>query len=199
MSPPGGDFSEPVTQHTRRFIRCFWGLDNALASARHFPAINWLESYSDYTTEMRPFFSEHVAPDWNDLVDRARAILQQEDELQHIVKLVGEEVLADEQKLTLRTAQLLKVGFLQQAAFDAVDTYCPLAKQEKLLRLYLLFHERAAAVIAKGAHISNIEKLDLGPRLMGLKTSVPNENLAALDDIRAELERGMDGLLRDFA
>jgi V/A-type H+-transporting ATPase subunit A len=112
---------------------------------------------------------------------------------------VGEEVLADEQKLVLRTSHLLKVGFLQQAAFDPVDTYCPLAKQEKLLRLYLRFHERAGEVIARGAHISNIEKLPVTYSLMKLKTSVPNDKLEQLDDTRKQLDDQMDGLLKEFA
>jgi V/A-type H+-transporting ATPase subunit A len=199
VSPPGGDFSEPVTQHTRRFIRCFWGLDRGLAGARHYPAIHWLESYSDYGDELRAWFAANVAPDWHDLVERARTVLQQEDELQQIVKLVGEEVLADDQKLILRTSHLIKVGFLQQAAFDPVDTYCPPAKQEKLLRLYLRFQERAAEVIARGAHISNVEKLAVFERLPRLKASIPNDKLEQLDAVRAELESQMDALMQQFS
>ena len=198
VSPPGGDFSEPVTQHTRRFIRCFWALDRGLASARHYPAIHWLESYSDYGPELQVFFAEHAAADWSTLVEQSRVILQQEDELMQIVKLVGEEVLADEQKLTLRTSRLLKVGFLQQAAYDPVDTYCPLAKQEKLLRLYLKFHERAAAVLAQGAHISAVEKLPITTRLLTLKTAIPNDRLDLFDGVSAQLEKEMDELLASY-
>jgi V/A-type H+-transporting ATPase subunit A len=198
VSPPGGDFSEPVTQHTKRFIRCFWALDRGLAAARHYPAIHWLESYSDYGSELQPFFAEHAAPDWASLVERARVILQQEDDLMQIVKLVGEEVLADEQKLTLRTCRLLRVGFLQQAAHDKVDTYCPLAKQERLLRLCLRFHERAGQVIAKGAHIVAVEKLPIAARLLLAKTAIPNDRLELFDEVAAQLESEMDGLLASY-
>ena len=198
VSPPGGDFSEPVTQHTRRFIRCFWALDRGLASARHYPAIHWLESYSDYGPELQAFFAEHAAPDWADLVEQARVILQQEDELMQIVKLVGEEVLADEQRLTLRTSRLLKIGFLQQGANDPVDTYCPLAKQEKLLRLFLRYHERAAGVIAKGAHISAVEKLPISSRLLALKTAIPNDEPELFGEVSMQLESEMDELLASY-
>jgi V/A-type H+-transporting ATPase subunit A len=198
VSPPGGDFSEPVTQHTRRFIRCFWALDRGLASARHYPAIHWLESYSDYGPELQAFFAEHAAPDWAVLVEQARVILQQEDELMQIVKLVGEAVLADEQRLTLRTSRLLKVGFLQQGANDPVDTYCPLAKQEKLLRLFLRYHERAAGVIAKGAHISAIEKLPISTSFLALKTAIPNVKLELLGEVSMQLESEMDELLVSY-
>jgi V/A-type H+-transporting ATPase subunit A len=148
--------------------------------------------------ELAGYFAGKVAPDWQTLVDQARAILQQEDELQQIVKLVGEEVLADDQKLTLRTARMLKVGFLQQAAFDPIDTYCPLAKQVRILRLYLRFYARAQAVIARGAHIVSIEKLPVSQELFGLKTAIGNDHIAEFDAVDARLETQMDALLKEF-
>ncbi len=145
VSPPGGDFSEPVTQHTKRFIRCFWALDKSLASARHFPAINWLDSYSEYLEDVAGWWREKVGKDWFAMRNQAMEILSEESRLSQIVKLVGPDALPDEQRLILETARLLREGFLQQNAMDAVDAYSTIQKQIRMLELILHFHERAHA------------------------------------------------------
>jgi len=192
VSPPGGDFSEPVTQQTKRFIRCFWGLDKNLAAARHYPAINWLESYSEYFDDLGKWFNENAGPNWKKLVIESMTILQEEEELQQIVKLVGEDVLADHQKLILRVAKYLKTGFLQQAAFDKVDTYCALPKQYRLLSLYMDYYKMAKELLSKGAHISNLDEMKSTEGLAKLKFTIKNGEESQFDGI-------LDGIKKDFA
>ncbi|MGC8788116.1 MAG: V-type ATP synthase subunit A, partial [Anaerolineae bacterium] len=198
VSPPGGDFSEPVTQHTKRFIRCFWALDKALASARHFPAVNWLESYSEYLSDIADWRREQVGQDWQSMRTQAMAILNEESRLERIVKLVGPDALPDEQRLILETAHLLREGFLQQSALDEIDTYCSPEKQARMLELILHFHERAQRLIKRGALIVMIHELPVVNQLMRMKATVPNDQLAKLDDIRQELDVEMDQLEQEF-
>ncbi|HUV88288.1 MAG TPA: V-type ATP synthase subunit A [Anaerolineae bacterium] len=199
VSPPGGDFSEPVTQHTSRFIRCFWALDKALASARHFPAINWLESYSEYADELADWWGEQGHKDWHALRDQTLGILQRESHLQQIVKLVGPDALPDDQRLTLETARLLREGFLQQNALDEVDAYAAIGKQIRMLQIILHFHSRAARVIAKGCPIVVIHNLPIVNTLIRMKTTVPNEQVARMDEIVETLDRQMDELDRTYS
>ncbi|MDR1440603.1 MAG: V-type ATP synthase subunit A, partial [Clostridiales bacterium] len=145
VSPQGGDFSEPVTQNTKRYIRCFWGLDRQLAYARHYPAVNWITSYSEYLPELAPWFAEHVGEDFLPNRNELMRILLEESKLQDIVKLVGSDILADEQKLTLEIGAAIRLGFLQQAAFHPVDTFVPLEKQNKMMGLILFLHDRVQA------------------------------------------------------
>jgi V/A-type H+-transporting ATPase subunit A len=155
VSPPGGDFSEPVTQHTKRFIRCFWALDKSLASARHFPSINWLDSYSEYMEDVAEWWQEQVGQDWYGMRSQAMGILSEESRLSQIVKLVGSDTLPDEQRLILETARLLREGFLQQSSLDAVDAFSTVHKQIRMLGLILHFHQRAQRVIKRGAPIGD--------------------------------------------
>ncbi len=184
VSPPGGDFSEPVTQNTKRFIRCFWGLDRNLANARHYPAINWLESYSEYTVELKEYWKKNVSADWEELVAKAMEILQEEDELMQIVKLVGEDVLADNQKLILYIARFIKTGYLQQAAFDKIDTYCSLQKQYKLLKLIIHVFYKSQDILKKNTTIGNILKLSFNDKLLKLKSSINNNELEKIDEFQ---------------
>ena len=137
VSPPGGDFSEPVTQHTRRFIRCFWALDTVLANARHYPSINWLQSYSEYVEDVGAWW-EKLSPDWSEMRTEALTLLQREDRLQQIVNLVGPDTLPDSQRLILFIAEIFKDGFLSQSAFDETDMYCSPERQVVLLRIILI-------------------------------------------------------------
>ena len=189
VSPPGGDFSEPVTQHTTRFIRCFWALDKNLASARHFPSINWLQSYSEYVGDMAAWWEEQGYSDWHDLRREALALLQREDELQQIVKLVGPDALPDDQRLILETARLLREGFLQQNALDEVDSYASRAKQIRMLRLILRFHRRARRIIEKGCPIVVLHDLPIVSALIRMKTKVANDNLEVLSEVEHEIDR----------
>jgi len=198
VSPPGGDFSEPVTQHTSRFIRCFWALDKALASARHFPAINWLESYSEYVDEMADWWREQGYEDWHALRERALEILQRENRLQQVVKLVGPDALPDDQRLILETARLLREGFLQQNALDEVDSYAALDKQIRMLRVILHFHERAAQIIARGCPIIVIHNLPIVNTLVRMKTTVPNDRAEQIDEIQKELDEQMNRVRKDY-
>jgi V/A-type H+-transporting ATPase subunit A len=183
VSPPGGDFSEPVTQHTKRFIRCFWGLDKDLAYARHYPAISWIDSYSEYVEELKEWW-DRENPGWADARGRTMEILKREQRLEQIVRLIGPDALPDDQRLVLVVADLIKNGFLQQNSFDDVDKYCTPQKQMLLLEGILQFHRRAEAAIKGGTPLSMIVALPIRERLSRLKSEIPNEKL---EDIRAAI------------
>jgi V/A-type H+-transporting ATPase subunit A len=199
VSPQGADFSEPVTQHTTRFTRCFWALDKALASARHFPAINWLESYSEYVEEVAPWWREQGHEEWQDLRARALAILQRESRLQQVVKLVGPDALPDDQRLILETARLLREGFLQQNALDPVDSFTTLDKQLHMLRIMLRFHSRAEAIVAQGCPVIVIRRLPIVGTIVHMKTSVANSQTDLIGEIERSLEEQMDQLQEDYS
>ena len=198
VSPPGGDFSEPVTQHTKRFIRCFWALDKALASARHFPSVNWLDSYSEYLEDVAGWWREEVGQDWYTMRAQAMEILSQESRLAQIVKLVGPDALPDEQRLILETARLLREGFLQQNALDEVDAYSTVQKQVRMLDLILHFHLRAQRIIKRSVPMVIIHGLPLVNTLIRMKTLVTNDELTKLDDIRKEIDEQMDQLEAEY-
>ncbi|MDR3574674.1 MAG: V-type ATP synthase subunit A [Anaerolineaceae bacterium] len=198
VSPPGGDFSEPVTQHTKRFIRCFWALDKALASARHFPSINWLDSYSEYLADVADWWRDQVKMDWFKMRNQAMEILSEESRLSQIVKLVGPDALPDDQRLILETARLLREGFLQQSAMDPVDAYSPIQKQIRMLYLFLHFHELAQRIIKHGAPISVIHNLPVVGTLIRMKELVPNDELTKLDDIQKQIEDQMAQLDTEY-
>ncbi|MGB4587219.1 MAG: V-type ATP synthase subunit A, partial [Rectinemataceae bacterium] len=176
VSPPGGDFSEPVTQHTKRFIRCFWALDRDLANARHYPAISWNDSYSEYADDLMAFW-DGIDSSWKKFRARAMDILKKERRLAEIVRLIGPDALPDEQRLILMTAELLKIGFLQQSSFDTVDMYCIPARQTMILECILTFHESAEKAIHGGTPLPKIAAMPLRNRLMRLKSSIPNERV----------------------
>ncbi len=194
VSPPGGDFSEPVTQHTKRYIRCFWALDKSLASARHFPSINWLDSYSEYLEDVAGWWREKVGADWFAMRNHAMEILSEESRLSQIVKLVGPDALPDEERLVLETARLLREGFLQQNAMDKVDAYSSVQKQMRMLDLILHFHERGLRIVKHGAPISMIHNLPVVDTLIRMKTEVPNEELQKMDDIQKQIDEQMSRL-----
>jgi V/A-type H+-transporting ATPase subunit A len=198
VSPPGGDFSEPVTQHTKRFIRCFWALDKSLASARHFPSINWLDSYSEYMESVAGWWYDQVELDWYSMRTQAMEILSEEDRLSQIVKLVGPDSLPDEQRLILETARLLREGFLQQNSYDDIDAYSNVHKQIHMLELILHFHERARRIIRLGAPIAVVHNLPVVNTLIRMKTVVPNNDLSRLKDIQKDIDDQMEKLEVDY-
>jgi len=159
VSPPGGDFSEPITQNTLRIVKVFWALDAKLAQRRHFPSINWLNSYSLYTKALGPWYDEHVSPDWVKLRNDAMELLQKESELQEIVQLVGSDALPEDQQLTLEVARMIREYFLQQNAYHEVDTFCPMDKQFKLLKSIMSWGDKAHNALDGGAPIEDIMKL----------------------------------------
>jgi V/A-type H+-transporting ATPase subunit A len=193
VSPPGGDFSEPVTQHTKRFIRCFWALDRDLANARHYPAISWIDSYSEYAEEVAQWW-DTVDPDWRKLRGRALELLKREQRLEQIVRLIGPDALPDEQRLVLMTAEILKDGFLQQSSFDPVDKYCAPQKQVLLLRAILEFHRRAEASIKAGAPLPKVSALPVREKLSRLKSEIPNEALHGMRAVEDEITAAFDEL-----
>ena len=198
VSPPGGDFSGPVTQHTKRYIRCFWALDKALASARHFPSINWLDSYSEYLEDVAGWWKNEVGIDWLKMRNQAMELLNEEDRLSQIVKLVGPDALPDEQRLILETARLLREGFLQQNAMDPIDAFSTVQKQVHMLGLILHFHERALRIVKNGAPISMIHNLPVVDTLIRMKTLVPNEELVKLDEIQKTVDEQMSQLDSEY-
>jgi len=181
VSPQGGDFSEPVTQNTKRFIRCFWALDRQLAYARHYPAINWLSSYSEYVDDLEEWYETNVAPDFIKVKNEIAKLLQEESKLMEIVKLIGADVLPEEQKLILETAKLLRVGFLQQNAFHDIDTFVPMEKQYKMMQVTLYLHKQGQMILSQGIPISQLKKLGIFDELAKMKYDYDNENLAEFD------------------
>jgi V/A-type H+-transporting ATPase subunit A len=194
VSPPGGDFSEPVTQHTKRFVRCFWGLDKELAAARSFPAINPTDSYSEYVEAVAPWWAEHVDPNWQAMREETIAILQEDAQLQRIVKLIGEEALPDARRLTLEAARWLKEGFLQQSAFDEKDMFCPPAKQMKMLHLILNTYHQAKEVLTKGVPFYKIREIDELADLLRMKSLWTEEQLEEFDRLEETLASRLEAL-----
>ena len=188
VSPQGGDFSEPVTQNTKRFVRCFWGLDKSLAYERHFPAIHWLTSYSEYLIDLAGWYNEHVSPKFVDYRNRMMAILNQENSLMEIVKLIGGDVLPDDQKLTLEIAKVIRLGFLQQNAFHKDDTCVSLEKQFKMMEIILYLYKKCRELVARGMPMSVLKAEHIFERIISIKYYVPNDNLQMLDFYHQEID-----------
>ncbi|MCL2229907.1 MAG: V-type ATP synthase subunit A [Treponema sp.] len=197
ISPPGGDFSEPVTQHTKRFIRCFWALDRELANARHYPAISWTESYSEYAGEVQSWW-EKINPNWTVVRKKSLDILKHDQRLSEIVRLIGPDALPDEQKLVLLTSQIIKDGFLQQNSFDEIDMYCIPDKQIRLLKLIVEFHERARSCIELGAPITKILETDYKEGLSRLKSTVKNDDLEKMEKYEEKMRNALEELERTY-
>ena len=182
VSPQGSDFSEPVTQNTKRFVRAFWALDKALAYARHYPAINWTTSYSEYIDELKGFYDKNYGEEFLSCRQRVSNILSEEAKLMEIVKLIGADVLPEDQKLTITAAKLVRVGFLQQNAFHADDTYVPLEKQLGMMKVILYFYDAAMKKVKDGVPVSQIAKTGLEDAIVKIKYNVPNNELQKLDE-----------------
>jgi V/A-type H+-transporting ATPase subunit A len=199
VSPPGGDFSEPITQHTKRFVRCFWALDRDLANARHYPSISWLESYSEYLLEITPWWEENISTEWNEDRKEIMDLLLREVKLQQVVKLVGPDALPDSQRFILDVCTLFKNGFLQQNAFDDTDRFSSIEKQIKMLHIILTYWRRGKEAIKRGVTLVKLRKMKVYGDIVKMKLSVPNENLSELDKIEARLDRSMDQLESIYA
>jgi V/A-type H+-transporting ATPase subunit A len=188
VSPPGGDFSEPVTQLTRQYTRVFWALDKNLASARHFPSINWLSSHSEYIPSVADWWQKETGFDWRSLRAKAMEILTEQDHLNQIVRLVGPDVLPDGQRLILLTADLLTTGFLQQSALDDIDTYSSPQKQIRMLDVILRFYELAGKIIKRGAVIQAFYDLPVIHSLLTMKNQIHNDQIEKFDSLIAEMD-----------
>ena len=200
VSPPGGDTSEPVSQATLRIVKVFWGLDASLAYKRHFPAINWLTSYSLYTDSMGKWFDDNVSDkNFVDERNQLMAILNQESNLMEIVKLIGSDVLPDDQKLTLEIARVIRLGFLQQNAFHKDDTCVPIRKQFLMMDLILYLNTKAKALVTMGMPMSILKESNIFDRIISVKYDVPNDRLDMFDDYRKEVDRFYDEVLEKNA
>ncbi|MCH5299228.1 MAG: V-type ATP synthase subunit A [Ruminococcus sp.] len=195
VSPQGSDFSEPVTQNTKRFTRCFWALDKSLAYARHYPAINWMDSYSEYFNDIDPWFDENIGTEFVEYRKRISALLQEESSLMEIVKLIGADVLPDDQKLVIEIARIIRVGFLQQNAFHSDDTYVPLEKQMNMMKVILHLYDRSKEVVAKEIPISKLLSLGLFEKLNKMKYDIPNSKPEMFADYVKEIDEKINNIL----
>lgn len=198
VSPPGADFSEPVTQNTKRFVRCFWALDKSLASARHYPAVSWLDSYSEYLEDLSPWLKENINEEWLELRNRAMELLKEEAGLQDIVKLVGEDVLPDNQRLILEIARLIKIGFLQQNAFSETDRYATVEKQYWMLKVMLYLYDKAMPLIKKSVPISKVKNEELFSEVIKMKENIPNDDLDQFKKIIGQIDSFYDSLWNKY-
>lgn len=199
VSPAGGDFSEPVTQNTKRFVSTFIGLDKKLAYARHYPAINWLTSYTGYVNALKDWYEENVSPDMMELRARMLKLLFEENRLQEIVKLVGEDVLPDDQRLILEISKIIKVGFLQQNAYHESDTYVPLNKQYRMLKIIEILYDSALKAIKTGAPISQVRNKEIFDKVSRMKYTIPNDDLSGIDDLEKQIADYYTELLQKYA
>ena len=197
VSPPGGDFSEPVTQHTKRFIRCFWALDRELANARHYPAIGWIDSYSEYADEVKDWWEIHN-PLWSKLRMEALDLLKNEQKLQQIVRLIGPDALPPAQRLVLKVADMIKNGFLQQNAFDDIDKYCSSEKQILILELIMEYYNRAEALVKKGALLMRVTNIPVCEELVRIKTTYANDQLDKIQEVRDHMNAQLGELERSY-
>ncbi len=188
VSPQGGDFSEPVTQNTKRFVRCFWGLDKSLAYARHFPAIHWLTSYSEYLGDLAPWYQDHVSPKFVDYRNRLMALLNQESSLLEIVKLIGSDVLPDDQKLVLEIARVIRLGFLQQNAFHKDDTCVSMEKQFLMMDIILHLYKQSRALVTMGHPMSVLKSENIFDKIISIKYDVPNDRLEMFAQYRRDID-----------
>lgn len=199
VSPQGGDFSEPVTQNTKRFVRCFWALDKSLAYARHFPAIQWLTSYSEYLDDLTPWYTENVGEDFIVCRNKILNILTQESQLNEIVKLIGSDVLPDDQKLILEIARVIRLGFVQQNAYHPSDTYVPLSKQLKMMQTILYLYKKSKQLINMNMPMSVLKEEDIFDKIISIKYDVANDELNKFDDYTAMIDTFYDRIMEKNA
>jgi V/A-type H+-transporting ATPase subunit A len=198
VSPQGADFSEPVTQNTKRFTRCFWALDKTLAYVRHYPAVNWMTSYSEYFSDLDPWFTRNLGYEFIDYRKKISEILHEEDKLMEIVKLVGSDVLPDDQKLVIEIAKIIRVGFLQQNAFHKEDTFVPLNKQKQMMRIILYLNQKAKHLISSSVPISKLIKLGMFEKLTKMKYDIPNDKLEMFDDYIKEIDEKFETIFKEI-
>ena len=187
VSPSGADFTEPVTTHTIRFIKVFWALDTRLAYSRHYPSINWMQSYSGYLEDVSKWWKENVTGEWYDLRAESYHVLQREDTLKEIVRLLGPEALPDEEKLVLEVARMVKIGILQQNSFDKIDTYCSPQKQVKMVGLMVKFYREAQKALKAGIPLADIRAMPIISALLKSKFEIPEDQLNKFDDLDKQI------------
>ena len=195
VSPQGADFSEPVTQNTKRFVRCFWALDKSLAYARHYPAINWNTSYSEYTEDLGEYYKNRVSDDFMEVRQEISNILVEENTLMEIVKLMGTDVLPDDQKLLIEVARIVRVGFLQQNAYHKDDTYVPLEKQYLMMKLILSFYDKAKDALSKGITASKVLENGWAEKIIKVKYDIPNDKPEMFRDYELDMRKDFEELI----
>lgn len=198
VSPQGGDFSEPVTQNTKRFIRCFWALDKSLAYSRHYPAINWISSYSEYVEDLSGWYEENSKPDFMEKRIRLSRILQEEGKLLDIVKLIGSDILPDEQKLILEIAKAIRQGFLQQNAYHEQDTYVPIIKQYFMMDAILKLYDISLKLIPMGIPVSVIRKTGVFEDIIRMKYTISNDDMEAFVSLNNKIEKLLGEVEEDY-
>jgi len=189
VSPSGADFTEPVTTHTIRFIKTFWALDTRLAYSRHYPSINWMQSYSGYLEDVSKWWTDNISPNWYNLRAESYNILQREDTLKEIVRLLGPEALPDEEKLILEMARMIKIRILQQNSFDKIDTYCGPEKQLKLVKLMVKFYNESLKSLKENIPLSDIRTMSIIPSLLKAKFEIPDDQVSKLDELESTMDR----------
>ena len=194
VSPQGSDFSEPVTQNTKRFVRCFWALDKSLAYARHYPAINWNTSYSEYAEDLADYYNKNVNENFMKVRQEISNILVEENTLMEIVKLMGTDVLPDDQKLLIETARAVRVGFLQQNAYHKDDTYVPLDKQYRMMKLITDFYALAKKALSQGVNVDKIIGCGWIEKLIKVKYDIPNDKIELFDEYEKNMKADMEAL-----
>ncbi|MFO7969376.1 MAG: V-type ATP synthase subunit A [Candidatus Izemoplasmatales bacterium] len=194
ISPQGADFSEPVTQNTKRFVRCFWALDKELAYARHYAAINWNLSYSEYINDLSKWYNKQVGVEFLDARQKFIKLLAEENKLMEIVKLIGKDVLPDYQKLTLEIARVIRVGYLQQNAFHKEDTFVPLDKQLKMMNLILYLQKEANRVLKEGKAFSLLLKTNIFDKVIKVKYDIPNDQLVLFDNYYKMIDEALHAI-----
>jgi V/A-type H+-transporting ATPase subunit A len=194
ISPPGGDFSEPVTSHTKRFVRCFWALDKDLANSRHYPSISWIDSYSEYIPDIKGWWHKHVDENWLNLRYEIMELLQKEQRLLQVIKLVGPDILPQTQRLILEVCNIFKNTFLQQNAFDEVDSYSCARKQFLMLEIILLFYHKSEELVRKGINVNEIRQAPVYNELIRMKLTYSEAELDKLEDLLKRVPQELAGL-----
>jgi V/A-type H+-transporting ATPase subunit A len=194
VSPPGGDFSEPVTSHTKRFIRCFWALDRDLANARHYPSISWIDSYSEYLDDVKDWWHKNIDKQWLSLRYAIMELLQKEQRLLQVVKLVGPDVLPPTQRLVLEVCRLFRNGFLQQVSYDPIDTYSSARKQFLMLKAIILFYRKAEGLVKKGTSVAEIKEIPVFDELMRMKHKYSEEELDKIEQLLIRIDESLNEL-----
>ncbi len=197
VSPQGADFSEPVTQNTKRFIRCFWALDKSLAYARHYPAIAWLSSYSEYIDDLSDWYSEKIDKHFLKNRSKLMSILQEESNLMEIVKLIGEDVLPDEQRAVLEIARVIRLGFLQQNAYHKDDTYVPMEKQNKMMETILHLYDGIMKAVSKNIVLSSVRNSGICDEVIRMKYNIPNDDLSAFDTLNQKITDTIEDIIKN--
>lgn len=198
VSPQGGDFSEPVTQNAKRFIRCFWALDKQLAYKRHYPAVNWAGSYSEYFDDLKSWYENNIGAEFSKKRSEIMRLLQEESKLLEIVKLIGSDILSDDQKLVLEAARVIRQGFLQQNAYHENDTYVPPGKQLRMMETILELHDGCKGIISKNIPVSVIRETGIFDEVIRMKYTIGNNDDKGFDELISKIRKTLQDIDSEY-